>query len=525
MNLYKYIRLSSEDGDVRPGEKLESNSISNQRALLDDYIGGKADLSAYNIRELCDDGYSGMNFDRPAVSKLLELAKAGTAHIIIVKDFSRFGRNYLEVGNFLEKIFPFLGVRFISVNDGYDSQTEKYGTAGDLNIGVKNLINEMYSRDLSVRVKTAHRQYAQRGEHISAYSIYGYLKSKENKRQWVIDPIAAAIVQKIFEQRRDGQDTVEIASALNATGAPTPMRRKKETGAVRQRWNSDRTNNEWTNAMVLKILREERYTGKLISGKWARYEVGNSAVRPQPEEQWIVAEHVHPAIVSEALFCAANTGARRKAAHTGTQPKRSVFYRKLKCGYCGLALSEIKGKAHRYVCWNHRAMQDGSHADCASAVAHHDALVSAVLAAIRFYAGLAADMEQRAGENRQDVRNLEAEANALEKRIEKQKRKKAEAFRRYNCGALSREHYDVSCRAANTEIASLTQRLAQMQYKATHCEESGARGFTQAASGLDSIVELNFERIDRLIEKILVFAEDRIEIIWKFENPFAKSLG
>ena len=181
--LGKYIRLSDQDDDCRPGEKAESNSVVNQRLLLDHFVANDPELAGCHALEFLDDGHTGTNFDRPGVQALFAAVRHREIDCIIVKDLSRFGRDSLEVGEYLERVFPLLQVRFIAVNDGFDSRKKQYGTAGDLDIGVRNLINELYSRNVSVNVRTAKRQYAARGECIAAYPFYGYVKGAENRRQ------------------------------------------------------------------------------------------------------------------------------------------------------------------------------------------------------------------------------------------------------------------------------------------------------------------------------------------------------
>lgn len=155
--------------------------MTHQRMLLNRYLETHPEFEAYQVLEFQDDGRSGTNFERPGIKAMLDMVRRREIDCIIVKDFSRFGRNYVEVGNYLEQVFPFLGVRFISVNDGYDSKEHPYGTAGDINNGLRNLINELYSRDLSQKVKDSRRQYARRGQCVSAYPIYGYVKSPADR--------------------------------------------------------------------------------------------------------------------------------------------------------------------------------------------------------------------------------------------------------------------------------------------------------------------------------------------------------
>lgn len=190
---------------------------------------------------------------------------------------------------YLEQVFPFLGVRFISVNDGYDSKDYPYGVAGDINNGLRNLINELYSRDLSQKVKDSYRQYTKRGQCVSAYPIYGYVKSPADRRLLIPDPEAADIVRRIFERCNAGEGPTQIASGLNRDGVPTPSQRKRDLGSKRQLWNSARLQNEWSDKAITRILRDERYTGKLIGIKTTRTELGNQkSSRKQSEEDWIV---------------------------------------------------------------------------------------------------------------------------------------------------------------------------------------------------------------------------------------------
>ena len=203
-----YLRLSKEDGDVTAGSKNESNSISNQKSLIMDYLKDKHDIQVVSIRE--DDGYSGVDFNRPSFQLMLEDVKKGIIDCIIVKDLSRFGRNYIEVGRYLEKLFPMLGVRFIAVNDNYDSLN--VDTAHDIVMPFKNLINDSYCRDLSVKIRSHLAVKRKNGEFIGAFACYGYLKDPENKNHLVIDTYAGPVVQDIFRMKINGYSQYKIAN-------------------------------------------------------------------------------------------------------------------------------------------------------------------------------------------------------------------------------------------------------------------------------------------------------------------------
>ena len=209
-NATLYLRLSRDDGD-----KEESNSITGQRELLRDFIRTRPELREYAVR--IDDGFTGSNFDRPSFKKMLEDVKAGCTNCIIVKDLSRFGRNYLDAGEYIEKIFPFLGVRFIAVNDNYDSFGGK-NASDELVIPFKNLINEAYCRDISVKVRTQLEVKRKSGQYIDVFAVYGYLKDEADKNHLIVDEYAADIVRDIFSWKLEGMSPQDIASRLNHNG-------------------------------------------------------------------------------------------------------------------------------------------------------------------------------------------------------------------------------------------------------------------------------------------------------------------
>lgn len=216
-----YIRLSQEDRDLSlRSDKTESNSITNQRALLWEYIRTHKDLADSKVIEKCDDGYSGVKFDdRPGFTEMIQLAKEGKINCIIVKDFSRFGRNYVELGDYLEQFFPFLGIRFISVNDNYDSR-QFDGTTGGLDVAFKNMIYDFYSREFSKKQRIAWKRMAEKGEYNAHCAMYGYKKADDNIHQLVIHEETGKIVHEIFEMMASGITPLKIARLLNQRGVP-----------------------------------------------------------------------------------------------------------------------------------------------------------------------------------------------------------------------------------------------------------------------------------------------------------------
>ena len=224
MKKYKvsmYLRISCEDSN-----KKESESITNQKSMIQTFIDEREDLELVSIK--IDDGYSGGNFERPAFKELMEEVKSKKVDCIIVKDFSRFGRNFIEVGKYIEEIFPFLEVRFISINDGYDSINNN--SEQSLIVPFKNLINDAYLRDISIKIRTQLDSKRKNGEFIGSFAPYGYLKDPKNKNKLIIDDYASKIVQEIFEMKLEGYTHTKIAEKLNNRGVLSPMEYKKHIG-------------------------------------------------------------------------------------------------------------------------------------------------------------------------------------------------------------------------------------------------------------------------------------------------------
>lgn len=217
-----YLRLSREDGD-----KLESDSIRNQRSLINDFVKQHKEIQL--VEEYIDDGYSGTNFDRPAFQRMLEDVKRKKINCIIVKDLSRLGRNYIETGRYLEKIFPFMGVRFIAITDHYDSATGS-DDADQIIVPFKNLINDAYCRDISIKIRSQLDVKRKNGQFIGNFAAYGYLKDPEDKNHLIVDEYAADIVRLIFNLKIDGYSSQRIAARLNEMGVLPPLEYKRSRG-------------------------------------------------------------------------------------------------------------------------------------------------------------------------------------------------------------------------------------------------------------------------------------------------------
>ncbi len=286
-----YARLSRDDGD-----KLESDSIINQKALIRDFLSKHPEIHA--VSEKTDDGYSGVNFDRPAFQEKMDEIRSGKINCVVVKDLSRFGRNYIEAGQYLEKIFPFLGVRFISITDGYDSLTSD-DAEGALMIPLKNMMNDVYAKDISRKIITSFRARQEKGEYLPAFPPYGYVKSKTRAYRYEVDEEVAPYVRMIFEWKAAGVSHNEICKRLNDMGAVTPAKRKVELGI----WHAEKYKHTvWYGRTLIDILKNITYTGTLVYGKMPKslYQ-GIKCHRAKPDE-WRTIPDAHEAIISRELY-------------------------------------------------------------------------------------------------------------------------------------------------------------------------------------------------------------------------------
>ncbi|MDO5755836.1 MAG: recombinase family protein, partial [Tissierellia bacterium] len=300
IKIAKYLRLSLEDECLQD----ESTSILSQRLIIDSFIREHEEFNDALTEEYIDDGYSGTNMKRPAMESLLSKIKTGEVDVIIVKDLSRFSRDYIELGKYLEKIFPFLGIRFIAINDNYDSK-DTDGGIGSIDSNFKTLINDYYSKDTSEKILSNYRAQTKKGKAILWAPSYGYMKDPKDKHQFLVDEVAAKTVKKIFDWSLKGWSIHKITRQLSQDGDITPAERKKMLTNMdykhKQKTGKDKTY-RWNVSTVSRITRDKEYTGYLIKGVSTRKEVGSEervAVNPK---DWIVVPNHHEPIISEEVF-------------------------------------------------------------------------------------------------------------------------------------------------------------------------------------------------------------------------------
>ena len=506
----KYLRLSSDDGN-----EGESNSISNQRDLLDDYIGRHFESDEITVVEFIDDGHSGTNFNRPGVKKLLKNAESKKFDCIIVKDFSRFGREHAEAGEYLEEKFPEWQIRFISVNDCYDSN-DYCGITSGIDIAIKNMVYELYSRDLSVKVKSAKKVKMKRGKFISPYAFYGYIKDPDDKNKLLVDSEAADVVRRLFQMRADGMSSTKIAITFNNEGILTPSMYKDKNNCKRK-WTSAREYVYWSDGIVDNLLNDERYTGKMISGKMKRDVIGSPKVTSVEKENWVVVPNTHEAIVSQELFD--HIKKQRSLFRTKREKSEISMLGLLRCGCCHHRLSRYGKDAYnvRYYCEYRKYTAEN---DCVTQVIEEIDIVSVLKKAIKLQIERAVDLEKTLNEKRNNQSlQIKNQLKNLHNRLGMYKKERFEMYKLFQCGHISGSKMNRDKQVINKNIAALENEISALE--ATNIEKSSEE-FIKHFKEYQGFTALQDEIVKNLVDAIYIYNDNKIEIVWKHADDFIK---
>lgn len=522
-NATLYLRLSRDDGD-----KEESNSITGQRELLRDYISQRPEFREYAVR--VDDGFSGSTFERPSFQKMIEDVKAGRTDCIIVKDLSRFGRNYLDAGEYIEKIFPFLGVRFIAVNDNYDSLGDKKAS-DDLIIPFKNLINEAYCRDISVKIRSQLEIKRKNGQFLGSFAAFGYLKDEQNKNKLVVDQYAADIVRDIFKWKLEGVSPQDIADALNKLGVLSPMEYKRSLGM--KFTTSFKTNAKalWSAGTVIRMLKNPIYTGVLVQGKETTpsYKVHKRITKD--ESEWSIIEDSHEAIISKIDFDSVQKVLKCDTRRSPGGKAVGLFSGMIFCGDCGASMVRKTVPAGDkkyvyYVCSAHK--QDKS---CSPHRIRDNALEEIVLDSLKQHISEVVDMSELL-----EITDTAPLRTAQAQKVQRQLDKKHEEYEKLQKllmslyenltdGIIDREEY-TRLKASFTARADEAEK--QMDALREQLEDIHNHG-TENAWMNEFIKRQGLTTLDRavvvaLIDKILIHSNDVVEIIYRWQDEFAWQL-
>ena len=515
-----YIRVSKDDGD-----KMESNSISNQRTLIRSYLENKPDIEICSER--VDDGYSGVSFDRPAVKAMLSDIRDGSVNCVIVKDLSRFGRNYIETGRYIEQLFPFMGVRFIAINDGFDSAC-KQSQADDMIIPFKNLINDAYSRDISVKVRSGQNIRRLRGDYIGAFPLYGYFRSEENKYKLEIDHFAAMTIRDIFRWKIQGMSNQGIAKRLNTMGILSPLEYKRMLGWAYSTSFQLQPVAKWSAASVMRILKNEIYTGTMIQGKESspNYKVKKRFKKPQTE--WIKVADTHEAIISKDDFFLVK---RLLAADTRTSPHNDdlhLFSGLLKCGDCnhGMVRRPVKSGGKTYVYYMCRTLKEDKNKCSGKCRIDEIRLTACVLKILQKQIQTSCDMNEIMDYinslplKQVDVKKADLRIEKKQEEYSRCQKLLIELYEDYKKGIVNRENYvawksnyEENCRL----IEEAVQLLKQERWNLINNYELQNRWIEEFKKN-NNIQELSRPLLASLIEKIDVMDKNNIKVYFTFRR-------
>lgn len=517
MRIAFYLRLSSEDIDLKNSEKTESESISNQRRLLYDYV--ESHLPEYagaEVIEFCDDGWSGKNFERPAVTDMLDKVRHGMFDCCLVKDFSRFGRDYLIVGNYISRVFPFLGVRFIAVNDGFDSN--RPGDIDSLDTSFKTLIYDLYSRDLSVKVKAAKKQKASKGLFMSPFAPYGYIKDEKDKNRLVIDEDAAETVRNIFTLSSQGMSSAEIAASLNRRAVLTPMCYKRAAGCSRGYWPRIRDDNFWTDGAVLKILRDERYIGKNVYGKRERPEVGNRRTARKYRTDWVVTEDCHEPIVSPELFNAVQERMGEIIEKETVKQKDYPLRKKVRCGVCGYMMVRGFYKSAYFYCDTHKF---DTYFQCPTGKIPESDIEETVLTVIRTYARLAVSLREletvRTEKRRMTNKAAQKQLASYQVKYSRLEKQLQDLYENLVEGKLGKDTYLAQKQYLTEAMSELSEKITETE-KLMRDEPSYEDEILSKFAGYAQVDALTSSMTKELLKMVWIHSNNVIEIRLNFQD-------
>jgi len=526
-----YLRLSRDDsdvGDVTDGKgnvKSESNSIGNQRELIRAYIHEQQDIELYDI--YVDDGFSGSNFDRPEFKRMMSDVEAGRVNCVIVKDLSRFGRDYIESGRYIQKVFPALGVRFIALTDHYDSIHADAGESGIV-LPVKNFINDSYCRDISTKVKSQLEVKRKNGECIAPFALYGYRKAEYNKNQLVIDEYAADIVRKIFEWKMDGMAVSAIAEKLNGLGVLSPKEYKKSIGSNYKGGFSGAVKSMWSSSTVKRILTNEVYLGHLIQGKTEKINYKLKKSVEKPKEDWVKVENTHEAIVSEDNFLIVQNLLKADSRVSPVSEKNSLFAGILFCGDCGEQMirrvNRYKDTQKVYYICSTKNRGEG----CTRHSIEEEKLKRIILESIRRYANYFLEEKQVFEKSLELETNFEAivrydtEIARLKQEQDKYYSLCSGLYEDLKSGIISKEeferlHGEFKRKATEFEDA---QKKQEAMIKELFKNGVISAGRLKTMQDCAELKEIDRHTLCSMVKEILVYEEQRIEIVFYYTDQY-----
>ena len=532
-----YLRLSVEDNG-----KKDADSMENQKNLLMEYVSARPYLMLTDI--YMDNGFTGTDFERPEFNRMLQDARDGRINCIVVKDLSRLGRNYVEAGDFIEKVFPFLGIRFIAVNDHYDSDSL---TSGDeLGASLKNVVNDVYAKDISRKVGTAMKQKRLRGEYIGNYAPYGYLKDPKDKNHLIIDQEIAPIVVEIFELRARGNGINTIARILNERDIPSPGRLRYERGIITNN-NKKGSGLLWSRHVLSDLLKNVVYIGNLAQGRSASCLYKGIPFHWTEESEWDLVENTHEAIISPELWKRVQEVTDRKSReakeshgkYAGLPKRENPYGSLLRCADCGRVIKQVHAyntskRSGTSIYYNYKCPENIELGDTACPKKNIRAadLDEAVLATIRKQMEIFMDTQKILKELiAQEKETAKQEApiarvKDIQKEIDRRKGLCTALYTDLKEGILTQDEYFYAKMRYQEEIDSLEKELQELKSIRGKASEAaqGEKKWEQLISKYYKAQTLNPAMMEAIVKEIKLYADKSISIEFRYMNEFEELL-
>jgi len=501
-----YHRISQEDKKIG-----ESASITNQRALIKDFIKRTEEFTGAEVIEYVDDGLSGATTDRDDYNRMMRDVEAGKINCIIVKDLSRIGRNMLETDELLMVYLVERNIRFISLGDNYDSFINPLSV---LELATINLFNQDYLRDLVEKSASNRLTKVKRGEFVGRYAPFGYIKSKTERNKLEKDNEAAGYIRLIFSLAIEGKTMREIAEILNAQDIPTPSVYKSTRHKLGIWHTVDPDYHFWNDKMVWEILAEERYTGKAISKSYAPPQQGMFKSTRRSKEDWIVVPGAHEAIISEDEYKQAREMMKR---HRNGTLADNIFIAKVRCAACGHVMQRSRKFDPVFKCGTNRFT---SHYACVEQAIPQADIEFAVMESLKVYIDIMIEREELMLET---LRQAKDDKTVLEGRIKAERQalrlledSKTKIFTSMVSGEMTTEAFvsrkeiiNASIVKKNDLIETLETRLAALTTGKSASEEALAKLYV-----FRDLEKLDRQSVDSLIERVLIHGDKNIEIVW-----------
>jgi DNA invertase Pin-like site-specific DNA recombinase len=525
-NTALYVRLSVPDGGRKNGD-----TIVNQQEMLERYVAERPELTLKEV--FVDNGETGVDFSRPAWNGLMRECRNGKINCIVVKDLSRVGRNYIETGELLEKIFPLLGVRLIAVNDGYDGISVTNGER--LVANLKNLANDIYAKDISRKIIASVQTRQKNGDFIGAYAAYGYLKDPQNKRKLVVNPETAPVVRRIFEMKAEGSGNGAICRTLNAEGVSCPNRYRFLKGITS---NEKHENTIWIIPTVAGILRNPLYLGHMAQGKCREALCEGKERKKTKRDEWVIVPDTHEAVVTQELFDRANEvfdkrakeyiKNRQKYAHF--ERSELILYNHVFCADCGKALSRKKNVSYsgRRACWIYGCKKEMDLKACSKKYIRETDLLAAVYYAIRSEVQKCADIKgiieklNRESSHKSRLARYDAEIEETEREIKRIASLRQAVYEDYASKLLTAPEYEFAVGKYGGDAYKQRGRLeAAKREKAeyTHCSTPVNKWLAAFTRFMDE-KELTAEMVQALIERVEVSGRSNVIVVFKFRDEY-----